>query len=154
MGENKKKKEPTLTTRQWDLYHFLQRNDGGVFGCAVLSAMMAHDYPNDKKYTVKTGGVDNWHNPCPTLSTDVEAINNSPLVDRLIIVEDNTYRLATSEAEAQTMIDECERKIIFYSNRKAIYKMKMARDGQGKTVNNADRPMNDKCEQFHNTYGH
>lgn len=104
-------------------------------------------------YTLEEDKVHNRHDPCSALRRDVEEINRNPEFDRVIICENNCYKLAERPEELEGMIKRIDDKLSYYSSLKSIIESKKNRNGQGKVVNNDDKPMTERCEQFHSAYG-
>ena len=103
--------------------------------------------------TPEGGNAHNRHDPCSALRNDVEQINRNPEFDRVIICENNCYKLAERPEELEGMIKRIDDKLSYYSSLKSIIESKKNRNGQGKVVNNDDKPMTERCEQFHSAYG-
>lgn len=145
-----------ITYRQTLLYAYLKGAiDNGVdyyLNATTIARALNPRLSPSEQYEVCFDKSRNWHNPCPAISSDVEAINSTMKFDKMIMVEDNKYRLATNDGEAQKKVDWCLRKIEYYSRLMAVYKAKMRQDGQGKVVNNNDEPMTPSSKGFHETY--
>ena len=149
-------KDNAPTLRQKLLYKYLEGAiENGVTDylnvTTIATALNSRLYAKDK-YEVCYDKNRNWHNPCPAISSDVEAINSTLYFDKMVLVQDNKYRLAMNPSEADEKIEWCQKKIEYYSHLKSIYEFKKKQDGQGKTVNNADRPMTPNSKPMHDTY--
>ena len=163
------------TPRQRKLYRFLELTekhngeDAWISAKALAFGVNESDIPmvgGKERYiplvgrecymTYKTPEDDkahNRHDPCSALRNDVEQINRNPEFDRVILCEDNQYKLAQSPEEIDAMLDVIKKKQSYYSSLRSIIEHKKKRNKQGKVVDNDDKPMNERCEQFHNTYG-
>lgn len=153
------------TARQKKLYRFLELTEKHNGEDAWISAKVLAFGVNESEtplvgkeryMTYKTPEDDkahNRHDPCSALRNDVEQINRNPEFDRVILCEDNQYKLAQSPEEIDAMLDVIKKKQSYYSSLRSIIEHKKKRNKQGKVVDNDDKPMNERCEQFHNTYG-
>ena len=163
------------TPRQRKLYRFLELTekhngeDAWISAKALAFGVNESDIPivggkeryiplvgSERYMTYKTPEDDkahNRHDPCSALRNDVEQINRNPEFDRVIICENNCYKLAERPEELEGMIKRIDDKLSYYSSLKSIIESKKNRNGQGKVVNNDDKPMTERCEQFHSAYG-
>lgn len=80
-----------------------------------------------------------------------EAINNSSEVDKIIVMDEDTYRLATEE-EAMAYYKKLYDRGIDYLNRASFIKKKINLDNQGKLLNNQYNELTPENKQFHETY--
>lgn len=80
-----------------------------------------------------------------------EAINNSSEVDKIIVMDEDTYRLATEE-EAMAYYKKLYDRGIDYLNRASFIKKKINLDNQGKLLNNQYKELTPENKQFHETY--
>ena len=153
------------TPRQRKLYRFLEltekynREDAWISAKVLAFGVNESETPlvgKERYMTYKTPEDDkahNRHDPCSALRNDVEQINRNPEFDRVIICENNCYKLAEKPEELEGMIKRIDDKLSYYSSLKSIIESKKNRNGQGKVVNNDDKPMTERCEQFHSAYG-
>jgi len=120
---------------------------------AVNYTMRRKGYADRLNYrpTVQNGGEGRNHDGCSRLWQIIDDLNNSPRVDKIIISKNYTYHIANrKEAEAyhMSLID----KLVKYRDRAKIVFDKVQRDGQGKIVNNADKPIREGNKQFYETF--
>lgn len=90
-----KSKEETLTTRQWDLYIFLKTYYKE--GYYISKQTICKNLP--QHYQIK----DNETRTCRTLENDVRKINNSGLIQKIIVSNKNGYKIGNEQ--------ECEKYI-------------------------------------------
>ena len=90
-----KKKEATLTTRQWDLYIFLKTYyKEGVY---ISKQTICRNLP--QHYQIK----DKETRTCRAIENDIRKINNSDLIQKIIVSNKNGYKIGSKE--------ECEKYI-------------------------------------------
>ncbi len=123
-----------MTSRQWRLYDFIKERtiQGDTLTqkdiCDNLTEYVYNDRPNDK---------------CPMIWRDVDFINHSLEVEKIIVVDKFTYRIGTreeSEAYAEKLLIGAVKKFKRYWS---VYN-KIRKDGQGKLISNQNRPIDEK----------
>jgi hypothetical protein len=139
-----------LTTRQFRLYDLL---------VAVAKAdpvrwvdkLEIADYLGNDYYTINTSK--HAHDVCSTMNLDRITINNSLEVDKIILIKDNTFKIAT-EQEAIQLEEELYNQAMKLLERKSMLVAKRLRNNQGKVLSNQLNPIDDKsrAEKFHETF--
>ncbi len=139
-----------LTTRQFRLYDLL---------VAVAKAdpvrwvdkLEIADYLGNDYYTINTSK--HAHDVCSTMNLDRITINNSLEVDKIILIKDNTFKIAT-EQEAIQLEEELYNQAMKLLERKSMLVAKRLRNNQGKVLSNQLNPIDEKskAEKFHTTF--
>ena len=139
-----------LTTRQFRLYDLL---------VAVAKAdpvrwvdkLEIADYLGNDYYTINTSK--HAHDVCSTMNLDRITINNSLEVDKIILIKDNTFKIAT-EQEARQLEEELYNQAMKLLERKSMLVAKRLRNNQGKVLSNQLNPIDDKsrAEKFYETF--
>ena len=139
-----------LTTRQFRLYDLL---------VAVAKAdpvrwvdkLEIADYLGNDYYTINTSK--HAHDVCSTMNLDRITINNSLEVDKIILIKDNTFKIATEQAAIQ-LEEELYNQAMKLLERKSMLVAKRLRNNQGKVLSNQLNPIDDKsrAEKFHETF--
>ena len=139
-----------LNTRQFRLYDLL---------VAVAKAdpvrwvdkLEIADYLGNDYYTINTSK--HAHDVCSTMNLDRITINNSLEVDKIILIKDNTFKIAT-EQEAIQLEEELYNQAMKLLERKSMLVAKRLRNNQGKVLSNQLNPIDDKsrAEKFHETF--
>lgn len=125
-------KNQKLTTRQWETYNLIKNastRGGSVSIEQIIASYSASDYKDG--YTASKGA--NTHDPCKAVWNDITAINASSEVEKIIIIDNFTYRLAT-EDEANAYFDNLKKKALRAMVRAYNVKRKIDKDGQGKLI--------------------
>lgn len=139
-----------LTTRQFRLYDLL---------VAVAKAdpvrwvdkLEIADYLGNDYYTINTSK--HAHDVCSTMNLDRITINNSLEVDKIILIKDNTFKIAT-EQEAIQLEEELYNQAMKLLERKSMLVAKRLRNNQGKVLSNQLNPIDEdsRAEKFHETF--
>lgn len=145
------KKKKTLNSRQWWLYNTLGCHAGEwMTEKEICSLCPRSKFGEPYEYKDNAKG-----SKCSTIWYDMQAINESYQVDKLIITKDRKYKMAESEEElngeyAEAMREKAVRALIRYS----ILKRKAKADGQGKLVTLHGDQMTEesKARMFIETY--
>ncbi len=132
-----------LTPRHWAFYRLIEQSGEGM---DILELAEIFGYEKEKtQYIAHTTYYRDFHNL-------KEEINNSPEVDKMIVLDrGRVYRIATQK-EAMEYYNKLYDRGKDYHARAARVSLKITSHGQGKTVNNQDRPMNKDCEAFHEAF--
>ena len=126
--------EKELSTRQWRTHDLIVRNS--QMGKTTTQREIYENYPFDIQYR-KDGYVwrDNpkFHDHCTAIWEDINKINASSTVHKIIIPKNFTYKVAESQQEVREFIEEyylapAMAKLWRYSN----LLRKSRRDGQGR----------------------
>ncbi len=125
-------KAKKLTPRQWATYNLIK--DASSRGVKVsIEEIVAnyHESAHKGGYSLSTGVGS--HDICCAVWQDVTALNASTEVEKIIIIDDFTYRLATEE-EAEAYYAELRTKALRALQRAFAIKKKIRKDGQGKLI--------------------
>lgn len=129
-----------LTTRQYRLYDFIKAGNGARFSKRDI-------YENVDGYE--------WHenasDKCPSIRTDMKAINASNELDAVIVFDHQMYYWATAE-EIETFINRKKKTISIANKEIYVLKKKLAKHGQGKLLNNQLNPMKPSDKEVHEVY--
>lgn len=121
-----------LTPRQWATYNLIK--EASSRGESVPIEEIVANYPesaHEGGYSLSRGAGS--HDICKGVWTDITALNASTEIEKIIIIDNFTYRLAT-EAEAEAYYERLQNKAIRALVRAYAIKTKMRKDGQGKLV--------------------
>lgn len=128
-----------LTTRQQRLADYIKAGEGKRFSKRDI-------YENVPGYE--------WHenasDKCPTIRADMKKINASSERDAIIVFDHQEYYYASRE-EVLNFIERKKRTISVANKEIYVLKRKLAKQGQGKVLNNALNPLKESDEQFHTT---
>lgn len=135
-----------LTPRQWWLYKQL-KNYGGIpasfrricedCDCDLLYSGARYHYNTNPKY----------HDPCLSIRADVEKINASERVDKIIIIKDNQAWIANGYDDAvKNYLDIQYKKAMRALRRFATVRKKARADGQGKIISCAGAMIEDDSD--------
>ena len=143
-----KEKEIKLNTRQWKFYNYLKEQafeDGNrwVSKWEISVAITDYEY-NNSPYA---------HDECSTMNGDRLAINNSQEVDKLILVDNNCFKIAKLD-EAIEMRNDYYNQAMRLLGKMSIIANKIDRDGQGKLISNQNKPIDEtsKAREFYETF--
>lgn len=143
-----KEKEIKLNTRQWKFYNYLKEQafedgDRWVSKWEISVAITDYEY-NNSPYA---------HDECSTMNGDRIAINNSPEVDKLILVDNNCFKIAKLD-EAIEMRNDYYNQAMRLLGKMSIIANKIDRDGQGKLISNQNKPIDEtsKAREFYETF--
>lgn len=150
---SKEKKIMKLTTRQWRLYELLvavaEANEKRWVN-KVEIAEFVNLYVDDKYYINES---ETTHDICSTINMDRIAINNSLEVDKIILIKNNEFKIATEE-EAIKLEQELHNQAMKLLTRKSTLEAKRLRNNQGKILSNQLKPIDDKskAQPFHEAF--
>lgn len=132
-----------LTPRHWAFYRLIEQSGEGM---DILELAEILGYEKEKtQYIAHTTYYRDFHNL-------KEEINNSTEVDKMIVLDKGRiYRLATQK-EAMLHYNKLQERGHDYLTRAARVSLKITSHGQGKTVNNQNKPMNENCEPYHEAF--
>ena len=143
-----KEKEIKLNTRQWKFYNYLKEQafedgDRWVSKWEISVAITDYEY-NNSPYA---------HDECSTMNGDRLAINNSQEVDKLILVDNNCFKIANLD-EAIEMRNDYYNQAMRLLGKMSIIANKIDRDGQGKLISNQNKPIDEtsKAREFYETF--
>ena len=131
-----------LTPSQWKLYRYLR--DRSLFNLDTCVAEICEFMPD--VYTLN-GKESNFSN-CPTLYKDIDIINASTEVEKIIIKDNNNFKLATKE-EARRYADKMKERAIKVFKKYWDVERKIANDGQGKLVSCQNEAIDETSQARH-----
>lgn len=121
-----------LNSRQWATYNLIKENS--LKGQATAQKEVCDNYPAETRkdgYVWAKGA--NTHDRCLKVWHDVHAINASSEVEKIIVMDNFTYRLATEE-EAGEYYAKLQERALKALVRAYNVKRKIKADGQGKLI--------------------
>lgn len=128
----------SMTPRQWKLYCLIRDSKN--------PPLTQHDIcmalPNDYIYHERNNDC------CPLIWQDVDFINGTYEVEKIIVVDRFTYRLGT-KAECQDYADKLQIGALKKLKRYWAVVNKMEMDGQGKLVSAHDKIIDEKSRARH-----
>lgn len=125
-------KPERLTPRQWATYNLIKEASSRGEKVSIEEIVANyHESAHKGGYSLSTGVGS--HDICGGVWKDVTAINASTEVEKIIIIDNFTYRLATEE-EALAYYSEMRTKALRAIVRANAIKRKIKADGQGKLI--------------------
>lgn len=139
-----------LTTRQFRLYDLLVAV-AKIDPVRWVDKIEIANHLGDGYYTINTS--EHAHDVCSSMNLDRITINNSLEVDKIILIKDNAFKIAT-EQEALELEEELYKQAIKLLQRRSMLQEKRLRNNQGKVLSNQLNPIDDKsrAEKFHETF--
>lgn len=132
----------TLTSRQRELYRLLKSQPNHWFTQKeICDAIVGYVYKDDPFA----------HDHCATIGQDKRILNESPIVDKIIVMKDCCFKIATYEEYLQERASHIARLKSQVAQVEAMDR-KFERNGQGKLFNNVLDDLKDNNEQFHETF--
>ncbi len=131
-----------LNSRQWATYNFIKSHS--ELGQAVTQQAIYANYPIEAHkdgYSWAKG--ENTHDRCLKVWEDVHAINASSEVEKIIVMDAFTYRLATEE-EAGEYYAKLQERALKALVRAYNVKRKIKADGQGKLISCQGNPIDEE----------
>ena len=109
------------------------------------------DYIGKEHYQINYS--DTTHDVCSTMNLDRIALNNSLEGDKIILVKDNKFKVAT-EDEAIELEQELHSQAMKLLGRMTFIQEKRRRNNQGKVLSNQLNPIdeNSRAEKYHETF--
>lgn len=131
-----------LTPRQWATYNLIKEASSRG-GSASIEEVVANYHASAYKggYTISTGV--GTHDICKAVWLDVVALNASSEIEKIIVIDNFTYRLATEE-EATAYYNKLLDKAIKGLVRAQAIKRKIKADGQGKLISCQGNPIDEE----------
>lgn len=129
-----------LTSRQWQLYNLLKTQTDHWFSQKeICDSVSGYEY------------VDRNNDKCPAIRDDKNALNESPIIDKIIVMKNYCFKIGTLEEYKEERLSHIRR---LKNQVKMIEDMdkKFSRNGQGKLFNNILEELKDNNEQFHETF--
>lgn len=131
-----------LTPRQWSLYNLLRSEPDRWFTQKEICEAVDGYVYNDEITR---------HDHCPTIGNDKKIINDNPQVDKIIVMKDNCFKIATYEEYMEERKSHIRRLKSQVAQIQAM-DYKAHRDGMGKILNNIFEELKDDNKQFHETF--
>ena len=109
------------------------------------------DYIGKEHYQINYS--DTTHDVCSTMNLDRIALNNSLEVDKIILIKDNKFKVAT-EDEAIELEQELHSQAMKLLGRMTFIQEKRRRNNQGKVLSNQLNPIDEdsRAEKYHETF--
>ena len=148
-----------LTPRQWWLYGYIKAYnerfpDKWLTQRDIVTANNVDVlYPHDDRYHISDNP--NAHDKCISIWLDVAAINRSMEVDKIILINVNSYKMPTSKEEADTyFLNGRKKAALRILKRYWIAMEKIDRDGQGKLVSDQEREITkqSRAKEFYESF--
>ena len=131
-----------MTNRQWAFYRYLKEQNEIDPNRWISKEEIYWGTLGLKGVDYRLNESPKVHDICSTMNADMEAINNDEVIEKLVILNDNHFKIAT-ELEALEYIEKLEeraRKISIRKNR-LVYKFK--KHGQYKLLSNKNVPIDE-----------
>ena len=134
------------TSRQWRLYDFIKQN-------SLNNEWTTQDQIIASVYGYVENTSDKAHDKCVGIWQDIQALNDSVVIQKIILIKDNTYKLAT-ESEANEFIEHKKRQALIRLQRVWNLTYKVNADGQGRllTADNEVIDKNSMAREFIETF--
>ena len=148
-----------LTPRQWWLYGYIKAYnerfpDKWLTQRDIVTANNVDVlYPHDDRYHISDNP--NAHDKCISIWLDVAAINRSMEVDKIILINVNSYKMPTSKEEADTyFLNGRKKAALRILKRYWIAMEKIDRDGQGKLLSDQEREITkqSRANEFYESF--
>ena len=122
-----------LTPRQWATYRFIKNRSEDGRRATISDLIANYPYSEEMEDGYKASSNPNAHDKCKAVWQDIETLNKSSEIEKIIIIDNFTYRLSNkeeSEAYAKKLYDKAVKAMARY----ARIRRKMNKDGQGKLI--------------------
>jgi len=148
----------SLTPRQWWLYRLIKW--ATLEQDTKLSISQIIDYQNKYGQAGKLTFTDLYnfiesegnHSNCPEIYKDVDIINESDELDKIICKKNNQFWLG-NESECIQFYNKLMHNVCRDSHKCKIIRDKISRDGQGKLITFDGIPINDtNAREFHESF--
>jgi hypothetical protein len=130
-----------LNPRQWATYRFIK--DLSEMGKEATQFAIYLNYQknlHDDGYVWEENPKHGDH--CRLIWSDIKAINESPEVEKIIVIDKYTYRLGT-DWECIEYYSYLKKKALLLMKRAYTIFGKMSKDGQGKLISDQDKMIGD-----------
>ena len=136
-----------LTPHQWRLYDSIKLATS--FGKSLNVEEIANMFPDEYEFRKQKGNYSN----CPKLYKDIDILNASHEIEKIIIKKNNNFRLATNE-EAIEYHNKLVKRLIHYRNNALAVRYKISQDKQGKLLSAQLKPIdeNSKAREFKESF--
>jgi len=129
----------SLTPTLWDLYHFVKHNT--IMGEKTTVKDICDAFPNIYHLNAKQSNFSN----CPKLYEDIDTINDSGEVEKIIVKDNNNFHLATEE-EAHAYEQKLKIRALKLFKKYWAVHYKIASNGQGKLIGCGGDVIDDKSK--------
>lgn len=135
--QSNKERESKLSPRQWALYRLIKNNS--LLGLEtsqkeICEQIEGYTYNDNEKA----------HDHCPVIWADINAINLSSEIEKIIIYKNFSAHIAHSQEELDEFIDMKWDELAPRLFRYWFLKKKANRDGQGKLLSTKLNPIDEK----------
>lgn len=131
--------EEKLSPALWDLYNFIKHRTLSKEKTTVKD--ICDFMPNVYKLNAKESNFSN----CPNLYKDIDILNASYEIEKIIVKDNNNFRLATKE-EAEIYEQKLKIRALKLLKKYWIVNNKIAVDGNGKLISCQGQPIVDKSK--------
>ncbi|MGN0960997.1 MAG: hypothetical protein ACI4PF_02215 [Christensenellales bacterium] len=142
-----------LNTRQWNTYNLIKSNT--LKGEITTQKDIIKNYPiEEHKDGYKYSPRKNTSDVCSDIWKDIEIINFSSEIEKIVVVHKYTYKLAENKEEANKYYLKLLSNACKKLRRAYVVLDKINENGQGKLLSTKDKPIDDNssardyCEAF------
>lgn len=142
-------KSHTLTPRQWGLYRLIRENSIENHRKTTLKEI-CESFPLEYTYSDDSKS----HDPCPSVWSDINAINNSYEIDKIIILKNFEYWIGSEEETVNYIKDYWDNNVAPRLARYWNIYHKSLRNGEGKILDNYGNVIDEKshAKQFREVF--
>lgn len=136
-----------LLPYHWDLYNFIKKSTQD--GKELTVKDICDKFPETYHLNAKECN----HTNCPSLYEDIDYINGSPRIEKIIIKNSNSFKLGTEE-ECEKYALNLQKRALRLLKKYWIIHDKMSTDGQMKLISNAGKAIDSdsKARRFRETF--
>ena len=128
-----------LTTSLWDLYNFIKERS--LNGEKTTVRDVCEQFPETYHLNDKESNFTN----CPNLYKDIDLLNSSYQIEKIIVKDYNNFHLATKE-DANKYANKIKFKALKLLKKYWVVQRKIDKDGQGKCIGANGQPIDDKSK--------
>lgn len=129
----------SLTPKLWQLYNFIKART--LAGEKTSVKDICEEMPEDYYLNEKESNFSN----CPKLYKDIDILNESTEIEKIIVKDNNNFHLATEE-EANEYSAKLKLRALKLLKKHWIVENKISVDGQGKIILAQDMPIDEKSK--------
>ena len=139
--------EKKLTPELWDLYNFIKHRSTAGEKTSVKD--ICDFMPNVYHLNAKESNFSN----CPNIYRDIDLLNGSGQLEKIIVKDYNNFHLATRE-EAEKYRDKLQARSLRLMKKYWIISRKIDKDGQGKLIGTNNKPIDEhsSARRFFETF--
>lgn len=126
-----------MNTRQWNFYKLLKKyyeTHGEIYWVSKQEIVRDINEQCDEKVYALNYSM-RAHDLCSQLNADMKAINESPEIDKFVLLKDNYFKIATKQ-EAEEEIERLKKRAMNLLVRMSRLSSKVKNHGQGKLLSN------------------